>query len=213
MLANDSGLNFGNATTISASTTITSDRLTPGAGVTHSLGTLIINTSTLSTAAGSNVTSGTAGLTFANVAFTGSPTFFVGSGTTLQLGATTFNSHTFTKSGAGTLVLSAGASNLAANTTNYQLLISGGTIQANANDVADQVATPKQPILTIRQAEPLRSMHKPSIKAFSISSSAADTTSAPAPAQRGRPARPRISPAAARSRSLAPPHKLSSTAA
>ena len=149
MLANDSGLNFGNATTISASTTITSDRLTPGAGVTHSLGTLIINTSTLSTAAGSNVTSGTAGLTFANVAFTGSPTFFVGSGTTLQLGATTFNSHTFTKSGAGTLVLSAGASNLAANTTNYQLLISGGTIQANANDVADQVATPKQPILTI----------------------------------------------------------------
>ncbi|HEY2146536.1 MAG TPA: autotransporter-associated beta strand repeat-containing protein, partial [Pirellulales bacterium] len=149
VLANDTGLNFGNATTISAGTTITSDRLTPGAGVTHSLGALIINASTLSTAAGSNVTSGAAGLTFGNVAFTGSPTFSVGSGTTLQFGATTFNNNTFTKSGPGTLVLTAGASNLAANSTNYQLLISGGTIQANANDVADQVSTTKQPILTL----------------------------------------------------------------
>lgn len=149
VLANDSGLNFGNATTISTSTTITSDRLTPGPGVAHSLGTLAINASTLSVSVGSNVISGTAGLSFGNVGFTGSPTFSVAGGATLQLGATNFNSKTYTKSGAGTLVLTASASNLTANTTNYQLLISGGTIQANANDVADQTSTTKQPILAI----------------------------------------------------------------
>lgn len=41
-LANDTGLNFGDATTVTASGTIFPERLTSGTGVTHTLGTLAI---------------------------------------------------------------------------------------------------------------------------------------------------------------------------
>jgi autotransporter-associated beta strand protein len=41
-LANDTALNFARNTTVNANTAITSDRLTAGAGVTHTLGTLSI---------------------------------------------------------------------------------------------------------------------------------------------------------------------------
>src|SRR5205085_1020454 len=59
-LANDTGLNFGRNTTISGAATITIDRLTIGAGVTHTLGTLSLGAQTLTFGVGSNITSGTA---------------------------------------------------------------------------------------------------------------------------------------------------------
>ena len=63
-LANNTGLAFGPSTrktTVSGNTTIRSDRLTTGAGVTHTLGTLSIGSQTLSVAPGAFVTSGTRG--------------------------------------------------------------------------------------------------------------------------------------------------------
>jgi autotransporter-associated beta strand protein len=156
VLANDTGLNFGNATTLTTSATITSDRLTLGAGVTQTLGTLTMGASTLTINAGANVASGTAGITFGNVSLSSGPTFAVNSGASLQLGALQFNSHkvSFTKSGAGTLVLANSATGMVVNDNppTYQLLISGGTVQANANDVGDQISVDKAPILDINPA-------------------------------------------------------------
>ena len=60
--------------------TIRSDRLTAGAGVTHTLGTLRIGAQTLSVAAGAFVNSGTAGLTFGTTTLTANGAVFDVSG-------------------------------------------------------------------------------------------------------------------------------------
>ena len=60
-LANDSALGFNRNTTISGNSSIVSDRITTGAGVMHTMGTLSIGANTLSTALGANASSGTAG--------------------------------------------------------------------------------------------------------------------------------------------------------
>ncbi|MEN9633143.1 MAG: hypothetical protein RL077_1547, partial [Verrucomicrobiota bacterium] len=70
-LAADSGLLFNRNTTLSATTTVKSDRATSGAGVTQTLGTLAIGAQTLTVAAGTNVASGTAGLTFGATTLSG----------------------------------------------------------------------------------------------------------------------------------------------
>jgi autotransporter-associated beta strand protein len=67
----------GTATTVGGNAVVESDLLTPGAGVTQTLGTLSIDAFTLGITAGSNVTSGTAGITFGATTFTGAPTFTV----------------------------------------------------------------------------------------------------------------------------------------
>ncbi len=71
-LQNDTGLNYARNTTVGGTTTIQSDVSTFGAtGVTHTLGTLSINNSTLNVAAGANVAANSAyGLTFGNVTLT-----------------------------------------------------------------------------------------------------------------------------------------------
>ncbi|MEO6846906.1 MAG: autotransporter-associated beta strand repeat-containing protein [Chthoniobacterales bacterium] len=105
-LANDTALNFGRNTTVSSSTTITSDRLTAGAGVTQTLGTLSLGGRTLTLNAGSNVSSGTAGLTFGNTTLSANSSIFsTGANTLLTLGALGGN-FSFTKQGAGQLLLS-----------------------------------------------------------------------------------------------------------
>ncbi len=78
-LANDTGLDFGNATVASAAggaPQIVSDRLTAGAGVTYKLGALTIGNATaapvLTIGAGALVLSGTAGVTFGDVTLTAS---------------------------------------------------------------------------------------------------------------------------------------------
>lgn len=124
-LANDTGLAFGNATTLTASATLTSDRLTGGAGVTHALGTLSIGAQTLSVAKGGNVTSGTAGLTFGATTISSGSTFSPALDTLLTLGAVG-GSGGLNKSGAGELRLGAAGS------------FSGGvTIQAGVLSLGD----------------------------------------------------------------------------
>jgi autotransporter-associated beta strand protein len=127
-LANDTGLNFARNTTVSANTTITSDRLTAGAGVTHTLGTLSIGANTLSVTAGGNVLTGTNyGLTFGGATVATGSVFDVannGAGVgALTLGALTGNVN-FTKQGAGVLVLGAASSRTAGVTT-----VSAGTLR------------------------------------------------------------------------------------
>ncbi|NBV39431.1 MAG: hypothetical protein EBS00_07730, partial [Verrucomicrobia bacterium] len=124
------GLNFARNTTVSSDATITSDRLTTGPGVTHTLGTLSIGAQTLTTARGSNASTGTGGITFGATTLTGNATLSTGANTNLTLGAigesggTGFN---LTKSGSGTLTLS--GANTSTGTTN----ITAGTLTLGAS--------------------------------------------------------------------------------
>ncbi|MGB8166722.1 MAG: autotransporter-associated beta strand repeat-containing protein, partial [Chthoniobacteraceae bacterium] len=110
-LANDTGLLFNRNTTVTANAQVTTDRLTSGAGVTHTLGTLSIGANTLTVAAGANVASGTAGVTFGAVtANTGASIFTVNNpavGTTLlTLGAVTNGASVLTFNGTGNTTVS-----------------------------------------------------------------------------------------------------------
>ena len=128
-LRNNTGLNFGRNTTISANTTIASGRLTDGAGVTHTLGTLNIGANTLTVAVGPNVTSGTAGLTFGATTMSGDSIFNVNSGTLLTLGAVgQSGTRTLIKDGPGQLTMSA-ASTYSGGTT-----LRNGAILWNVNN-------------------------------------------------------------------------------
>ena len=90
-LATDTSVNAYNVT-VGGTATIVSDTATAAsAGITHTLGTLSIGNYQLNVSGGSNVTSGTAGLTFGATTYTGAPTFNItnpsGGGTTfLALG-------------------------------------------------------------------------------------------------------------------------------
>lgn len=106
-LANDGGLNFGRNTTVTANTLINSDRLSIGAGQTHTLGTLAIGAQTLSIAQGANVNSGTAGVTFGATTLSGAAVLNLGFGTTTTLGAITDAGNTLTLQGGGTFAQSA----------------------------------------------------------------------------------------------------------
>ncbi len=84
-LANNTALSFARNTTVTAASNIVSDLLTTGAGVTHTLGTLSIGAYTLSVAAGGNVTSGTAGITFGATTLSATGSIFsAGSGSLLS---------------------------------------------------------------------------------------------------------------------------------
>ncbi|MFM9058667.1 MAG: beta strand repeat-containing protein, partial [Planctomycetaceae bacterium] len=152
-LANDTGLAFNRNTTLLTSGTIFSERLTSGAGVTHTLGTLGIGAQTLTLNTDANVTSGTAGLTFGAVTGTGAATFISNRGATantlLTLGAVTatnfgitvggsgdtnitgvvgLGTGGLTKTGTGTLTLSA------ANTYTGTTSIQAGTLSISATN-------------------------------------------------------------------------------
>ncbi len=124
-LANDTGVNFARNTTVSANTTIKSDRLTSGAGVTHTLGTLSIGANSLQLSAGSNSTSGTAALTFGATTLTGAATLNTDANTNLTVGAIGGNFN-LTKSGTGTLTMTG------ANTSTGDLNIGAGTVTVNS---------------------------------------------------------------------------------
>ena len=128
-LANNTGLTFGSTsriTTVTGNATIRSDRLTAGAGVTHTLGTLRIGAQTLSVAAGAFVNSGTAGMTFGTTTLTANGAVFdVASLANLTLGALGGN-FAFTKQGSGQLTLNTAAN---ANRTSAGVTLSSGTMR------------------------------------------------------------------------------------
>ena len=137
-LANDTALNFGRNTTLTASSVLESDRLTAGAGVDFTLGTLTIGAFTLTANTGSNVTSGTAGLVFGATNVTGNAGFNVGANTQLTLGAlNAAAARTVTKSGAGTLVLAAPSSSWI---TASAVAIANGRVQLGASDALGATA-------------------------------------------------------------------------
>jgi autotransporter-associated beta strand protein len=150
-LANDTGLNYGRATTVTASAQINSDRLTAGAGVTHTLGTLSIGAQTLTIGSDATTTSGTAGITFgattlsatgavfdvntnnalltlASVGGAGNSFTVTGAGNTTVTGVIGTVAGGVTKTGTGTLTLS-GANTYTGGTT-----ISNGVVSISASD-------------------------------------------------------------------------------
>ncbi|MBK9531288.1 MAG: autotransporter-associated beta strand repeat-containing protein [Chitinophagaceae bacterium] len=91
--------------TVSGNGTIISNRATPGAGITHTLGTLSIGNFILSETVGANVNSGTAALSFGTTTLSAvTPRFDVATGAVLTLGALV-NNTAFTKQGSGLLIL------------------------------------------------------------------------------------------------------------
>jgi len=107
-LANDTDAAYANNVTVSVSSTIKSDRSTgTGAASTNTLGTLSIGAQTLTIDRGSNVTSGTAGVTFGATTLSGASTFTVNSGSQLNLAAITLlNATALTIGGAGDTTVS-----------------------------------------------------------------------------------------------------------
>jgi Fibronectin type III domain. len=108
-LAIDASVNAYN-TIVGGAVTIASDKATASsAGIIHTLGTLSINASTLTIVGGSNVASGTAGVTFGAVTHTAAPTYTVnnpagGGVTQLSLGAVTNSTFLTTFNGSGNII-------------------------------------------------------------------------------------------------------------
>ena len=141
-LANTNNLTYGSSTRLTAVTgnaTIRSDRLTPGPGLTYTLGILRIGTGTLSVAAGALVTNGTAGITFGTTTLTNNGAVFdVASGANLTLGALTGN-FTFTNQGGGQLTLNTAAN---ANRTSARVTLSAGTMRLGNASALGTAAVP-----------------------------------------------------------------------
>lgn len=103
------GLDFGNAIIVNAPATISSDNNTMGAGASHTLGTLTINTTALTVNGGTNVNSGIASIIFGAVSHSISPTYTVtnpvgGGLTELSLGALTGGTLQVIMAGNGNIV-------------------------------------------------------------------------------------------------------------
>jgi autotransporter-associated beta strand protein len=126
---------LGMGTTVSANTTITSDRLTAGVGLAQELGTLAMGGQTLTIARGANVTSGTAAVVFGGAAtFSADPTIVTNTGAEVVFaGGLGGSLATLTKGGAGWLTLTseghAGA-----------YAINAGTLQIGAGGVAGSIS-------------------------------------------------------------------------
>jgi len=127
-LANDTGRNYARNTTVTADSTISTERLTAGAGLNHQLGTLSIGAQTL-TVESAVATSGEQVLIFGATTLTGSSTFTVnngaGSRTKLTLGIVTGGTHNFTKTGDGLLSLE-----VTGSTGTGTYTVNGGVLRA-----------------------------------------------------------------------------------
>ncbi len=104
-----SGLNFARPVTVNVAAEIISDNNSSGAGASHTLGALTLNSTALTISGGGNVTSGTAGITFGAVSHSVSPTYTVtnpvgGGITQLSLGALTGSTFPVIMAGSGDIV-------------------------------------------------------------------------------------------------------------
>jgi fibronectin-binding autotransporter adhesin len=124
-LATSSSINAYNTTVGGATATIDSDRATPGAGITQTLGTLSIGADSLDLIAGANDTSGVAGLVFGTTTLSANGAVFdEATGTNLTLGALGGN-FSFTKQDGGSLTLGAAANS---NRTSARVTLAGGSL-------------------------------------------------------------------------------------
>ncbi len=132
-LAGDSNLNFGRNTTLGGTATIQVDRLTAGAGVTHTLGTLTTGSRTLNVTRGPNTTSGTAGLTFGQTNVTGTFSPNAAANTLLTLGPLNATAaRTINKNGAGTVLFNGSS---IAWITGSSLFVNNGVARLGASNV------------------------------------------------------------------------------
>jgi len=117
-LANNSDTSFNRSVTVSANSTVSSNRASSGTGRNHTLGALSIGSSTLSITRGSLAT-GTGSITFGATTLTGDATFSTETGSALTLGAINDGgiARTIAKSGSGTLNLGTAASGLTNGTS------------------------------------------------------------------------------------------------
>ena len=137
-LAGDSDIGFGNSASITASSTIKVDRLTSGAGVTHSLGSLSTGTFALSVQPGSLVSSDSPyGLVFGATSLAGNPfTLNVAnngsaSGTVTLGMLSNTAAHGLTLSGLGTVALSSASGSIFSATP---FLVNRGTLRLDASN-------------------------------------------------------------------------------
>jgi len=143
-LQGDSGLAFVNGATLNANCTIKPGRITPGAGVTHSMGSLTANGYTMTVTNNANVSVNTPyGLTFGTTTIGWStPTFSVannGTGAgTLTLGSLV-NNYNITKAGNGVLYLGTAGNG---NRNSAVTTLSAGTLKlGNAGALGTSAAT------------------------------------------------------------------------
>ena len=155
-------LNFGSNVTVSGSSQITMDTVTTGSGNTYMFGALAIGSGTLTVASGTNVTRGTAGLSFTGTTTLGGNSTLKISGTTalLTLAGISDKGFTLTLDGNGNFAQSAawsaslgGGLTLAATYTGTAVLnqsnnytgattINGGTLLAQSSSYALGAGTP-----------------------------------------------------------------------
>ncbi len=139
-LANSTARNSARNTTIAGNVTISTERLTAGAGVAHTLGTLAMGGQTLSVVS-SVADSGTQSLVFGATTLGGDPTFDVTNGaTTTQLTIGALNdggiARTVAKSGNGNLAFGTAAVSLVNGTA---VNIGGGRLNStNATALGNQ---------------------------------------------------------------------------
>jgi fibronectin-binding autotransporter adhesin len=135
-LAHANSTSLNRPTTVTGNAQITSDGASAGSANNYTFGTLSIGPQTLTIAKGSNVTSGTAGVTFGATTLTDNATFSVGTGSQLTLGAVGDGGNVFgfTKSGVGTLILAGTDTNTGTTT------ISAGTLQAGNGATAGSLS-------------------------------------------------------------------------
>lgn len=162
-------------TAVTANSGIITDVYTSGAGLTHTLGALIMGGHTLTVSAGSNVTSATAGVTFGGTTLIGSPTFDVqssaGKTTTLTLGAINdqgiAKEITFTNSGSSAtssmVTLGTAAGSLVDGTRVNLTTGTSGGVTVNLNAAAalglmSQVTVDSDSTLTVGAAQTLGSL-------------------------------------------------------
>ncbi len=139
-LANDTGLNFGRNTAVTANVQITSDRLTSGVGVTHTLGTLSIGAQTLTIARGDNVASGRAGISFSGTVTVSANAIInteAGAATTLASFSGTSSSKVLTLGGAGNFTVTGAPVNTYLNVSGSgTVTFSGGFSSGNTLSIS-----------------------------------------------------------------------------
>ena len=106
-LAYDNNVTTSSNLTLTTDASITSNRVTPGAGASTTFTLLTMGAQTLTLSAGTNVTSGTSGLVFNYASLSGTASINTGAGTQITLGIVADGSSAggLIKSGPGTIVM------------------------------------------------------------------------------------------------------------